>query len=449
MRLAKIGLFLGLAVSTQVARAANVDLASAIKIPVEKYQLANGLTVILHADSTSPMVDVQTWYKVGSKDEVPGRTGLAHFFEHMMFKGTPRFGIDTWARTLKNVGSSYNAATSTDYTNYYIISPSENLPLLLDVESDRMRNLKLDQADVIKEREVVKEERRMRYDDSVDGGIHEEMQASIFRSLPYHWLPIGSMKDLNAASNDDLRAFYRKFYSPGNATLVIAGAFDPARTKQLIERYYGSIPREEVTRPKIESEAAQTKERRIKIDRDAQSPTVAVGYRTVAVAHPDNYALELLSIILGQGQSSRLHHELVYTREMALAAGSFAWGQFLDGIFQIQLNLKNGIVPERALALVESEVEKLRERPVSARELDKARNILMKGYVDGLKKMAGRARTLGTYETYFGDYTRIFSDLKNYQAVTAADIKRVAGQYLKASRRNIVTVMPRQNGSAK
>ena len=297
-----------------------------------------------------------------------------------------------------------------------------------------MRNLRLDQADVIKEREVVKEERRMRFDDSVDGGLMEAMMASVFKTLPYRWLPIGSMEDLNAASDQDLRAFYRKYYSPGNATLVIGGSFDPKIAKQLVERYYGAIQQEEITRPTLTAEAPQTKERRVNIDRDAQSPTLAIGYRTVEVKHPDNYALELLAIVLGQGQSSRLHHELVYTREMALAAAAFSGGQYLGGVFQIQLNLKAGIKPDRAAALVESEVEKVRERLISARELDKARNILMKGYVDGLKRLSGRTRELANYETIFGDYTRIFSDLKNYQAVHGSG-PQARGQHLPSNLR--------------
>ena len=257
------------------------------------------------------------------------------------------------------------------------------------------------------------------------------------------------MTDLNSATNADLRAFYQKYYSPGNATLVVSGSFDPVEAKRQIERYYGAVPREEVTRPTITPEPPQTKERRTKIEREAQSPSVAIAYRTPDLSSNDNYALDLLSTILGSGESSRLHRELVYSREMALGVNSYNMGQVLSGKFQIQLNLKTGINPDRALALVESEVEKVRERPVTARELDKARNILMKGYVDQLKKLSGRARVVATYETFFGDFGRMYRDLELYQKVTVADVRRVANDYLKPSRRNIVTVIPRRAGGKK
>ena len=435
--------------SLLLAHATGVDLATAIKIPVEKYQLDNGLTVILHPDQGVPQVNVQTWYRVGSKDERVGRTGLAHFFEHMMFKGTARYGIDTWATTLKRVGADYNAFTSADYTGYYITAPVEQLPLLLDVESDRMRHLKLDPDDVNREREVVKEERRMRFEDSVEGGIQEEMSALMFKELPYRWLPIGSMKDLNEATMADLGAFYKQFYSPNNATLVIAGAIDVTKTKALIQRYYAALPREEITRPTVGVEAPQKKARFAKISREAQSPTVAIGYRLPPITDPDNYALDLLTTILGQGESSRLHHELVYSREMALAVEAGALAQALAGEFLIQANLKPGINPDRALNMIEAEVEKVRERLVSARELEKARNLMMKEYVGGLKRLTYRARLLANYETTFGDYTRIFRDLKLYQEVTPQDIKRVALKYLTSEKRNVVTVVPRRAGGKK
>ena len=438
-----------LALAPTPAFAAGVDLSTAIKIPVEKYQLPNGLTVILHPDPSVPQINVQTWYRVGSKDEHVGRTGLAHFFEHMMFKGTPRFGLETWAKTLKNAGGEYNAFTTSDFTGYYITAPAEQLPLLLDVESDRMRHLKLDPGDVDREREVVKEERRMRFEDSVEGGVQEEMNALMFKVLPYHWLAIGYMKDLNQATMEDLRAFYKQFYSPNNATLVVAGAIDVPATKALIKKYYAGLPREEITRPAIGVEEVQTKARFAKISREAQSATIAIGYRIPPITDADNYALDLLAIILGQGDSSRLHHELVYSREMALAIEAGSWSQALAGEYLIQANLKSGINPDRAANLIEAEVEKVRERKVSARELQKARNIMMKEYVGGLKRLAGRARLLANYETIFGDYTRIFKDLKKYEEVTPQDIQRVARKYLAPDQRNVITVVPRPAGGKK
>lgn len=422
------------------------ELEKAIQVPVEKYVLKNGLTVLLHPDKSIPSVSVQEWFRVGSKDEMPGRTGLAHFFEHMMFKGTKKFPKDTFGKFLNSKGAEVNAFTSNDYTGYYINAPSEHLELLLQIESDRMRNLLLDQKEVNSEREVVKEERRMRYEDNIDGGIREKMSGLMFSELPYRWLPIGSMADLNAASMDDMRAFYKSFYSPNNAVLVIAGAFDTATAKQWIEKYYGGLPREEIKRPEFKAEAPQTKERRAVIEREAQAPTVAVGYRLPDLRSPDHYALDLLSIILGQGQSSRLYKQLVYRNEVALNTYASSWGQTLAGQFSVYASLKPNMNPENILRMIEKEISALRSTNVSQKELDKARNIFIKEYVDGLKRISGRARILASYETLLGDYTRIFSDLKEYQKVTPEDIKRVAKLYLQLNQRNIVTVLPRKSG---
>lgn len=423
-------------------------LEKAIQFPVEKYQLKNGLTVLLHPDESIPSVSYHTWYKVGSKDEVEGRTGLAHFFEHMMFKGTKKFPKDTWGKFLNAKGADYNAFTSWDYTGYYINAPAEHLELLMQVESDRMRNLTLDPKDVNSEREVVKEERRMRYDDNVEGGIREKMAATMFTALPYRWLPIGSMVDLNAASMDDLHKFYKTYYSPNNATLVVAGSFDPEKTKALIEKYYGSLPREEIQRPAVKAEPEQTKERQATIEREAQAPTVSVGYKLPDVRHVDHYALDLLAIALGQGDSSRLYKQLVYKNEIATGSSASSWGQILAGQFSLFASLKPGVPAEKALDMMEAEVKKVRDIKVTQKELDKARNQVMKGYVDGLKRVSGRANLLASYETLVGDYTRIFSDLREYQKVTVDDLQRVARAYLQANKRNIVIVKPRKEGRA-
>jgi zinc protease len=438
---------LALTAVTVMAKApAPADLEKAIQFPVEKYELKNGLTVVLHPDNTIPSISIQTWYRVGSKDEIPGRTGLAHFFEHMMFKGTEKFPKDTWGKFLNGKGAETNAFTSNDYTGYYINAPAEHLDLLLQIESDRMRNLKLDPKEVQSEREVVKEERRMRYEDNIDGGIREKMNDIMFEKLPYHWLPIGSMTDLNAASMDDLRAFYKTYYSPNNAVLVIAGQFDVESTKKLVDKYYAGLPREEIKRPVITQEAPQIKARKAVIEREAQSPTVAIGYRLPDIKSHDHYALDLLSIVLGQGQSSRLYKKLIYENELGLNAYASSWGQTLAGQFSVYVTLKPRINPNMVADMIEREVRLLRDKPVSQKELDKARNIFLKDYVDGLKKVSGRARTLANYETLLNDYRRIFSDLKEYAAVTPQDVQKVAQLYLKPESRNTVIVLPRKSG---
>lgn len=432
--------------STNALAATSEELAKAITMPVEKYELKNGLVVLLHPDSSIPAISLQQWFRVGSKDEVPGRTGLAHFFEHMMFKGTKKYPKDTWGKFMNSKGAEVNAFTSTDYTGYYINLPNEHLELALEIEADRMRNLLLDPKEVKSEREVVKEERRMRYEDQIEGSIREKMADMMFTNLPYHWLTIGSMADLNAASMEDMHKFYKSFYSPNNAVLVVAGSFDKDQVKKLIEKYYGKLPREEITRPKITQDEPQVKEQRAVIEREAQAPTVAVGYRLPDLKHVDNYALDLLSIILGRGQSSRLYKQLVYKDEIALNAYASSWSQVLAGQFTVFANLKPGASPDKALAKLESEIKRLRDTKVPQAELDKARNVFLKDYVDELKKVSGRARTLASYEILFGDYKRVFSDLPEYQKVTVQDIQRVAQAYLKPASRNIVIVLPKKPG---
>ncbi len=439
-------LLLFLIASCSVGALTPQEFEKAIQFPVEKYTLKNGLTVLLHVDRSIPEVSVQTWYRVGSKDELVGRTGLAHFFEHMMFKGTKKFGVETWSAFLNGKGAEMNAFTSTDYTGYYINAPNEHLELLLQIESDRMRNLRLDPKDIKSEREVVKEERRMRYDDSIEGGIREKMNAIMFRNLPYRWLPIGSMADLNAASMEDFRKFYQTFYSPNNSVLVLAGAFDVEAAKKLVDKYYGKLPLEKIVRPEVKPEEPQTEERRATIEREAQAPSLSVGYRLPDSKSEDHYALDLLAIVLGQGQSSRLHKDLVYKRQRVLGTNAYSVGQSLAGYFIVTASLKPGGDPDEVLGLVEAQTKNLREKLLTQKELDKARNILMKDYVDGLKRVSSRARQLAIYEVFHGDYSRIFSDLKHYQSVTRADIQRVAKLYLNPPQRNIVVVQPKKAG---
>ncbi len=429
--------------SIQGSALASAELEKAIQFNVEKYQLKNGLTVLLQNDSSIPAVSVQQWFHVGSKDEVPGRTGLAHFFEHMMFKGTKKFGPDTWGQFLNSKGAELNAFTSEDYTGYYINAPAEHLALLLEIESDRMRNLNLDPKDVSSEREVVKEERRMRTEDNIEGGIREKMGDMMFTTLPYHWQPIGSMADLNAASMDDLHKFYKTYYSPGNAVLVVAGAFKVEDAKKLVEKFYGGIPKEEIIRPKITQEEPQKEERHASIEREAQAPTVMIGYRLPDLNSKDHYALDLLSIILGRGNSSRLYRQLVYKSEMSLGASASSWGQALAGEFSVGTSLKPKGDPQKAIKIIEEQIKALRDKPVTAKELEKAQNIVMTDYVGGLKTIAGRAHQLASYEIQYGDYHRIFNDLKEYGAVTVEDVQRVAKAYLQPTARNIVIVHPR------
>jgi zinc protease len=439
---------MGLACISYAAPNTAPDLKSAIQLDVEKYSLPNGMTVLLHPDNSNPSVSVNTWYRVGSKDEKVGRTGLAHFFEHMMFKGTKKFPANTWGKFLNSKGADMNAFTSTDYTGYYINAPADQLELLLQIESDRMRNLALDPKDVNSEREVVKEERRMNYEDSIEGSLREKMGQTMYEKLPYRWLPIGYMVDLNAASLEDLHAFYKQFYSPNNAVLVVAGAIDKAQTKKWIETYYGKIESESIQRPTISPEPAQKAVRQATIERAAQAPSLMISYPLPDLNHPDHYALDILAAVMGQGQSSRLYSELVYKKQQALNIAAWSNGQLLGGDFTFFSSLKPTTSPDKMVKDIEAIVKVAREKPITAKELEKAQNQISKSFIDSLKRVSGRARTLARYEIAYGDYNRMLVDFSKYQEVTIADVKRVAATYLKPERRNIVVVKPKKDAKA-
>lgn len=227
--------------SAQAELPTQVSIADQIRFPVEKYQLSNGLTVLLHEDHSAPIISIHQWFRVGSANEHPGRTGIAHFFEHLMFKGTPKYPNRELDRQIQANGGTNNAFTTRDYTGYYENMPSGKLELILDIESDRMRNLGFDEKEIKNEREVVKEERRYRVENNVYGYLHENVFETVFRVHPYRWPVIGYMRDLNATSIDDLKEFYRVFYAPNNAVLVITGDFKSSQAKSLIEKYYAKI----------------------------------------------------------------------------------------------------------------------------------------------------------------------------------------------------------------
>jgi zinc protease len=436
-----------LALASNSLWAASPDLSQAIQLNVDKYELPNGLTVLLQEDHSAPLVSVHQWFRVGSKDELPGRTGLAHFFEHMMFKGTKKYSKDVFGQTLTSKGGEFNAFTNNDYTGYYINIPSENLKLVLSIESDRMRNLLLDSKDVQSEREVVKEERRMRTDNQPEGVIRETLSDMMFKNLPYKWPIIGSMEDLNQATMDDLHAFYKRFYSPNNAVLVIAGDFDPKKVKEWIADFYGSYPREKIDRVQYSQEFDQQKAQEKVIERNVQSPIVFVSYLTPPAASPETYALDLLTTILGQGDSSRLHRQLVYKDQIATSAGAGCQDQMLASRCFVSVYLKPGGNPRSALKLIEKEIQNVISKKVSAKELEKAKNNATMDFVNQLSKIGGRAEALAYNEAVFGDYKRLFTDIPAFQAVTAEQIQDVAKKYFRLDHRNVIIMMPEKKAA--
>lgn len=415
-----------------------------INLPVTKFVLANGLTVLLLEDHSVPMVSYHTWYRVGSRDEKPGVTGAAHMLEHMMFKGAKKYDGKAFDRIFHENGITNNAFTSNDYTGFYENLPSSKLELVMDMEVDRMSSLTLSPEDLKSEKEVVKEERRWRIDNNPMGLLREVMMGTLFKTHPYKWPVIGTMNDIAAYDVDKLRYFYNTYYVPNNAVLVIVGDFKTAKVKSLIEKYYGSLPAKPLPERKYDAELPQKSQRNVIVRKDVQTNSLVVAFKTPKQGDPDTYALDLAASILGAGSSSRLHKRLVYQKQTATGAYAYNYAMIDAGVFGVGVNLKPGLGTQESLEIVYNEIWKLRNQPVTPKELEKAKTLVMKEMVDGLKSMDGKARLLAVNEIVAGSYENLFSDLEKYQAVTAEDIKRVMEKYTQQTQRSILTLQRKE-----
>jgi len=408
--------------------------------------LANGLRVILHEDHSTPIVHLELWYHVGSKDERPGRTGFAHLFEHMMFKGSKNVEPDQHPSWLTSIGGQANATTNEDTTIYWETVPSQYLPLVLWLEADRMASLRVDEAIFRNEREVVKEERRMGVDNPPFGRLSEIIYEQIFTTHPYRFQTIGSMKDLEAASIEDVRDFYRTYYVPNNATLVLAGDFDSAEAMALVEQYLGRVPRGRDVPRDIPVEPVQTEERRARVEETWPLPAVVVAHRVPADGHPDAYPMHIAAKILSDGQSSRIYKRLVYEDQVAMAA--FGDAKIIEhpNLFTAVAVLQPGRPAAAATASLIAELERIRTEPVTAAELDRAKRQFARDYILGRDTVQQKAGVLAHAAVIHDDLGTADGEFELFMNVTAADVQRVARTYFAPGTRNVITVMPR--GSA-
>ncbi len=418
------------------------DFGDQISFKVEKYKMANGLTVLLYEDHSTPIISYHTWFRVGSKNEKTGTTGIAHLFEHMMFKGAKRYTGDQFESILQRNGASNNAFTTHDYTGYYENLPSANLELVMDVESDRMENLQITDDFLKSEREVVKEERRMRVENSPIGVLQEVLFGSAFKANSYHWPVIGYMPDLDNIDIQGARNFNRTYYAPNNAVIVIAGDFNPLVAKKLVDKYYGKLKSQDIPEfiPVVEPE--QKVARVEVVEKAIQNVTVAVGYVVPKAGTPDSYALDLLANIMGHGTSSRLFKRLVYKDQIATSVNVDNYTLQQAGIFETYVSLKPHLDSRQASRAVVAEMWRPRNMPVTPLELEVAKKQVMKSYVDGLKTIFGKAEAIAMNEILFGDYSQLFTDLQKYQAVTAQDIQAAAAKYLTPQRSIVAVVKP-------
>ena len=426
-----------------VVRAEPIDIGSQIRFKVEKYKLPNGLTVVLAEDHSAPLISYQTWFRVGSKNEKPGLTGIAHLFEHMMFKGAKRYSGEQFDTILQSNGATNNAFTTNDYTGYYENLPSSKLELVIDIESDRMENLKIDAANLKSELSVVKEERRMRVDNNPAGILREALFGTVFRVHPYKWPVIGYMVDLDNVTVEIAQNFHRMYYAPNNAVVVVAGDFDSKEAKRLIEKYYAAIPAQTIPDAKRADEPVQTSGRTQVVSHDVQNTQFTIAYQSPKNGSEESYALDLLANIMGAGPSSRLYQRLVYKDQVANAATAYNSTLQEAGIFQVMVNLKAGADYKKAEKSIYGEMWHPRNLLVSDDELQKAKNQVMKTYVDGLKTIHGKAEALAMNETLYGDYDQLFKDLDQYSKVTADQIRKAANKYLAPERSSVVILKPK------
>ncbi len=416
-------IFLGLAVPSFSETA---DIFSR----VQEHKLDNGLTVLLLPERRAPIITVQIWYRVGSRNEVLGKTGLSHLAEHLMFRGTEKYGPKVFSRLIQQAGGNNNAFTSKDYTAYFATGPKTNLKLFLELEADRMRHLKIDEELFQTERKVVIEERRLRTDDDPVHSLYEETVATAFKAHPYQWPIIGWMHDIENLTLQDMRTFYDTYYQPNNATLVVVGDIDPSAALNEIKATFGAIPKGPDPPPFLPLEPPQQGERRTELNREAQLPAIFMGYHTPNLEQADAYALEVLSLILSQGRSSRLHRRLVYEKKLALDAGAeyeFATASPSLFVFYAQPLPKNPI--STVEAAMNAEIESLKTKPVSEKELAKAKNQTESSFIMNQDSLFYRGMLLGRYQTT-GSWRKLNEIVPAIRAVTAEDVQRVAKKYL-------------------
>ncbi len=409
---------------------------------IKTHTLSNGMKVIVEEDHNIPNVAMYFFYKIGSRNERPGITGISHFFEHMMFNGAKKYGPKQFDNEMEKAGGNNNAYTSEDVTVYTDWFPSSALELMFDMESDRMQNLAFDPKMVDSERGVVYSERRTSVDNSNSGILSEQMRAAAFIAHPYHWPVVGWPSDIEAWTMDDLRAHYKMGYAPNNCVMVVVGDVTDEKIMALTKKYIEPIPSQPPPPPVRTKEPEQLGERRVVVRKPAQLPIQMVAFHTPEGRSPDTTVLDVIDSILTSGQSSRLYKRMVDGEQLALSVGARGEEPLDPGLYIFFMTPRTGIDPARTEAVLYEEIEKLRTAAVTDAELRKAKNQLLAQHYRQLKTIAGRANLLGTYEVFHGDYKKLFTEDKDIEAVTAADIQRVAQKYFSPKNRTVATLIP-------
>jgi zinc protease len=429
-----LSVFAAVTLSPAVAGAQQATASDAPRIPVERYTLPNGLTVLLSEDKSAPIVAVDLWYHVGSKNEKPGRTGFAHLFEHLMFQGSQHVAEEQHFKLIEEAGGDINGSTNTDRTNYFDVVPSSDLETALWLESDRMGFLLPVMTDkkLDNQRDVVKNERRQRVDNQPFGSQSEVIGAALYPAThPYSWPVIGSMADLSAASLDDVKDFFRTYYAPNNATLAVVGDFDVAKTKAWIDKYFGPLPSgPTITRPVVPATTLAVNKRLVLEDTKAPLPQIVFVWPTVGDVHPDALPLQALANVLTRDRTSRLSKLLVYDRQLATSVNAFSGTDENAGEFYINVSPRPNASLTQIEALVDSVVSSVIANPPTEREVQRTKNFVNVSSVTGLQSTLGKAEQLLDGQTYYGDPLHVVTELKEFRSLTPADVHRVAQKYL-------------------
>ena len=430
------------ALAAKPAATAAAPALSPATFKVERDTLENGLTVLYHEDHSVPAVCFWQWFKVGSRNERQGITGLSHFFEHMMFNGSANVPPKEYDRRLESQGAYSNAFTSRDMTAYYEEGGSASLDAMFEMDADRMRALSL-LPDMLKsEVEVVREERRFRTDNSVPGLLDEALYTTAFFASPYGWPVVGWMNDLERITRDEMVEYFRTYYAPNNCILIVAGDYDPKTIRERVRKAFGGIPRQTPPPAPVNSEPEQRGERRVEVHYPSETVSFQVGYKAPSVKSPDGYTLQVLSTILSGGESSRLHQALVYTQRIALSARAYYQPGLEPGLFELSVEMAPGKTAAEGEAALYAELDRLAKDGPSERELQKASNQAEASFVQQLKTNNGVGQTLGFYEHVYGDYRKMFTAIDSFRAVTAADCKRVAKEIFDARKRTVAVLVP-------
>ena len=424
-------------------------VAQAQEYPVATKTLKNGMKILVQSDHSIPNVSLYTFYRIGSRNEHPGTTGLSHFFEHMMFNGAKKYGPGELDKVMEANGGSNNAYTTRNVTVYQDWFPRSALELIFDIEADRIRDLNFDPKKIESERGVVASERRTSVDGQNEGVLDEQLWATAFIAHPYQWPVVGWMSDIESWTMADLKHHFEMGYSPGNATMVVVGDVTPEEVFKLAEKYLEPIPSHAPPPPVATVEPEQLGERRLTVHKPAELPLLMIGYHVPKTDNPDFYALNVLRSILFQGESSRMYQRLVDKDQIALEVESETDNAFDPTLLIFAAQPKEGVDPQKCEKAIYEELERVQNAQVTDRELEKAKNFRLAEFYRQVRTINGRANTIGTYEVFFGNYQKLFDAAKNYSGVTKDDVQRVAKKYFGANNRTVGTLLPENEEKAK